>query len=102
MSWLIILAKLCVLAWGGRGWGVRSEIRNHSSSSYARSLEKLQWLLLAAGSAQAVQAGVPYTDISLSPVIALLLNSGDGSERCISVFCSELEKVLCVNPTLSQ
>lgn len=60
MSWLIVLAKLCMLDWGGRGPGVvRSEIRNHSSSSCARSLGKLQQLLLAAGSAQAVLAGVP-------------------------------------------
>lgn len=43
MSWLIIPAKLCMLDWGGGGLGgVRSEIRNHSSSSCARSLEKLQ------------------------------------------------------------
>lgn len=42
------------------------------------------------------------TDISLSPAIAPLANNRDGSEWCISVSCSELEKVLCINPTLWQ
>lgn len=79
MSWLIIPAKLCMLDWGGRGLGgsgVKPEIfAVHRVPDHWESFSSC-WQQAV----QAVQAGIPITEISLSPASALLGNSRDGSE----------------------